>query len=505
MRELSTIDRHGHRGNALLGVLLFVIVLGIASAGILMVTAGSSAESAASARRQSAMVAAEAGIHDALVALVPTLEKGEPTAYGTEEAPIDFPGGRYWVSGEKAVDGTVTLVSTGSSRGQELTIETVWGGNRSLKDYAIYAGNKSSDPAYTIEFGGAVVTTTTTKRGVTTTTTTHTEDIVNGDIYADGDVELNGDSVANGDVTATGQILGNAAKGTAQEKASVVPPPNLGAMHYESTADFSIDGSTPFNASGQLPEVDPRHIFVKDFRSDLATSKGFRFDNTNYFLGDPYENKNLNQVSVSPDGNNKVYYVDGNLWIEPQGTTSSIVDSPPEGTVITVVVKGNIYFSDTLEYDDPSVDGLLFVAMSDGESYTDLDGDNQYDVGEPLLHDDGDGTYEGVSEGSGNIYFGDPNGGPLGHVHGFMYAENHFEDHVLDTRGGTPLPFAVTGFMSAGEQVRIARDLGKSHAQMVVNYDSRIQDGTLLLPGFPGGGGGNAALRLLHWQIVGSE
>jgi hypothetical protein len=273
-------------------------------------------------------------------------------------------------------------------------------------------------------------------------------------------------------------------------------------MKYDEIADFKVDGTAPFNAQGRLPASDPRHIFVRNFRTDLADRVGFTFDNTNYFLGDPYESSNIDRISVSYDGNNKIYYVDGNLWIEPMGEISRIVKSPVDGTRIAVIVRGNIYFSDTLSYEDPENDALLFIALTDGESYTDGNGNNQYDAGEAILHDDGDGVYEGPREGSGNIHFGDPNGGPLGHVHGFMYADNYFQEHVLDGNNGQPLPFEVTGFMSAGEQVRIQRDYNGKHAKMVVDFDARVVDGVVALPGFPEKEA-SGEIGLLSWALLG--
>jgi hypothetical protein len=83
-----------------------------------------------------------------------------------------------------------------------------------------------------------------------------------------------------------------------------------------------------------------------------------------------------------------------------------------------------------------------------------------------------------------------------------MYADNHFEDHVLDGTGNKPLPFEVTGFMSAGEEVRIKRDFGSGHARMRVNFDSRIVNGQLNFPGFPAGSA-RGELALLSWRVAG--
>ena len=477
------------RGTVLVVVLGMVVMLGIACSAFLMMSISSNREQSTTIHRRKALYVAEGGITEALVQLAPTLIVGTPAMLGTEAEPQAVLGGRYWVTGRRSVDGTIELVGTGQYRNERVTIAANFEQNASLRDFAVYAGNSSGDPDYEFNLGGVGPT----------------ADAVTGDVYVSGDITLTGDSTLDGDAYVTGIVTGNPITGSEHESTPPVAPPDLSAMNYAATSDFYIDVSTPFDGSGNLPEGDPRHIFVKDFRSDLATDAGFVFNNDNYFLGDPHEGANLTRVSVPPAGNNKVYYVDGNVWIEPQGITSQLVNSPPEGTVITIVVRGNIYFSDYLQYDDPAHDGILFIALSDGESYTDLDGDNQYDIGEPLLHDDGDGIYEGNAEGSGNIHFGDPNGGPLGDVHGFLYAENHFEDHVLDGVDGEPLPFSVTGFLSAGEQLRINREFGGGHAEMTIDYDSRVQDGTLDFPGFPGGGGPGNSWQLSCWRVAESQ
>ena len=291
--------------------------------------------------------------------------------------------------------------------------------------------------------------------------------------------ELLGQADAGGDYT------GNVPTGGSESDVDYLEPPDLTIPNYENTSDFVIDDTSSWDIDGQLPPTDPRHIFIKDYRTDLTATAGYIFDNTNYFFGDPYESVNTELVSVSADGNDKTYFVDGNLWIEPNGELSQLINSPPEGTHITVVVKGNIYFSDYLLYDDNDNDGLAFIAMTDGESYTDQNGNSQYDAGEPILQDDGDGVYEGPAEGSGNIRFGDPNGGPLGDVHGFLYAENNFEDYVLDGMTGEPQHFSVTGMLSAGNQMDINRDFGTGHSKMDITYDARLKDGILELPKLP--------------------
>ena len=348
-----------------------------------------------------------------------------------------------------------------------------------LYNHAIYAGNYTEyDPSLppdsqnwisTMDFGGD-----------------GTEaDIVTGDVHFNGHLNFGDDSELDGHATAGGDYTGKAPAGGSEAFADYLEPPDLTVPNYENTSDFLINDTSSWDGNGYLPPTDPRHIFVKDFRTDLATTAGYTFDNPQYFFGDPYEGANIDLVSVSASGNDKTYFIDGNLWIEPMSQISQLINSPPEGTHITVVVKGNIYFSDNLSYDDNANDGLAFIAMTDGESYTDQNGNSQYDAGEPILHDDGDGVYDGPAEGSGNIRFGDPNGGPLGDIHGFLYAENNFEDYVLDGMGGEPQHFSVTGMLSAGNQMDINRDYGTGHSKMDITYDDRLRNGTLKLPKLP--------------------
>ena len=326
-------------------------------------------------------------------------------------------------------------------------------------------------------------------------------DQINGNVFFNGNVNVNGNAQVSGYVAAAGDINGNTAGGGDSSRADYLAPPDLAAMNYASTANYNISNSSPWNSSGYLPSNDPRHIFVKDFRNDLA-GRGFVFNNTNYFLGDPYEGSNLDRISVSNEGNRKVYYVDGNLWIEPQGTISRLISGPSGGTQITIVVKGNIYFCDNFYYNNNSIDGIAFVAMTDGESFTDANGNNQYDMGEQILHDDGDGVYEGNREGSGNVCFGDPNGGPLGTVSGFIYAENNFEDHVLSGENGTPQTFGVNGLLSAGNLFKINRDYSLGHAKMTINYDNRLINNNLTLPGLPRANDSASSLIIYSWQEI---
>jgi hypothetical protein len=401
-------------------------------------------------------------------------------------------------STDTSLDDRVRVISLGERGAAAGGVEVIMGpaGHHPLYDHAIYAGNywehetkpDSADYVDTMKFSG----------------TGTSGDIINGDVFFNGNIKTSGNATINGSAEAGGDYTGTAPAGGSTSNASYLEPPNLQAMNYESIANYKVNSSSPWDGSGRIASTDPRHIFVRNYRTDLkppgVSGSTYTFSNTNYFWGDPWEGAGLDEVSVSGAGNNKVYFVDGNLWVEPNGTTSRLINSPPEGTHITVIVKGNVYFSDDLMYDRPTVDGIAFVAMTDGESYDDKDNDGRFDAGEAILHDDGDGIYEGPAEGSGNVCFGDPNGGPLGHVHAFLYADNDFKDYVLDP-SGSPLGFEITGTMSAGNDLDIRRDFAGGHAQMKVNHDTRIRDGVLNLPGLPSGGNaGVGGLVVLAWR-----
>ena len=388
---------------------------------------------------------------------------------------------------------TIMITSFGHFKEAQKGIEVVMGpaDMHPLFYHAIYAGNFDEyDPdvdsqAWTsqLALGG----------------TGFSADIINGDIFFNGNVNVGGSAQVNGSIEAGGIASGNAPTEGATGGVEYEAPPDLAGMNYETLADFYVGAGSPWNSFGYLPSSDPRHIFVNDFRDDLGGASGFTFDNPNYFFGDPHETSDLTRISVSTAGNNRTYFIDGNLWIEPQGTVSQLVNSPTGGTHITIVVRGNIYFCDELRYSNPDLDGIAFIAMSDGESYTDENHNNQYDSGEPLLRDNGDGLYDGNAEGSGNVCFGDPNGGPLGNISGFIYAENNFQDHVLDGTGSTPLPFGVTGLLSAGNLFQVNRDYSGGHARMTINYDNRLETGLLNLPGLPRARG-NGALVVFSWR-----
>ncbi len=55
--------------------------------------------------------------------------------------------------------------------------------------------------------------------------------------------------------------------------------------------------------------------------------------------------------------------------------------------------------------------------------------------------------------------------------------------------------------LTAGEQVQIRREFGSQHAKMTINFDPRVVDGVIAMPGFPEGQSAGG-LGLLAWRLV---
>jgi hypothetical protein len=371
-------------------------------------------------------------------------------------------------------DSTLIVRSTAEVRGETEVLEALLtGGGSDIYDHALFAGNSSGDPLYKLKLGG----------------TKAQADLVNGDVYSGGAVAVTGNATVTGAIRADGAITGATGEtGVSQ------PIPDIAAMDYPNTADFKVGqlflGATYKSdelggKAYQVDEKNPAHIFRKnpsDRASDInSTSKN------DYFLEDPYETMTTDEGSTGANackitlsglsgepgsnGNHKVYFIDGNLWVHNMNVFSFKIDhNEPNGVQVTFVAKGNIYFSDNVFYDNTAEDGIAFIAMKDTK----------------------------VAD-SGNIYFGDPEYGTLEQMHAFMYAENNFIDKNLSASGSAKV--TVYGNMTAGNKVDIQRDYGTQHSKLTVNYDGRISSGDLDMPGLPttdGAGGDDWAFQAMR-------
>ncbi len=461
------------RGNATVLAVMILFVIGSLAAVVLTVTQRHSAEVSALTDQNRAFFVAQAGVNEVLAQLEAgdlELKEGEELLIGNQDEPLQVSGGRYWVEVERDEDSVFTLTAQARAGLQERAIEVVVE-QLTIGVYrnGIFAGNSSNDPAYTLELGGSLIQ----------------ADQVYGDVYSGGDVEVDGDAEVFGTIRALGSVTGKGSVSAETGKKQGIP--DIAGMNYATTADilvakeFADDEKYESNAAGgsawQVGESNPAHIFRKNPSDRTSETTGTAKDD--YFLEDPYEplrsdsksdGSDAYPITLSgidgesgKDSNRKVFFIDGNLWIHNTKTMSfKFANHEANGVQVTFVVKGNIYISDNLYYSNNSTDGVAFIAMKDS----------------------------GVPD-SGNIFFGDPRFGTLERMYAYLYAENNFHDVNLSATGSARVE--LYGNMTAGNQVKIKRDYattvdGKTvlqHSKLAVDFDERVANGELLLPGLP--------------------
>ncbi len=275
---------------------------------------------------------------------------------------------------------------------------------------------------------------------------------------------------------------------------------------------FGAGGYYEWNNSAKaLPDSAAANFFQYDYQNHYVKSytagDDTRIDQTkNYYVGarnggtsGTYGNiyglygGGHAVIQISPQQNNKIYYVDGNLWFDSDGCNHLFFVPGPgvDKLNITIVVKGNVYIGDqiwTIPDDkqkniggstaaqafsmlDPD-SGIALIAMNDGETFDDVNKNGKYDEGETIVGRSNPATplpagnnaspegtyasgYRGRMEGSGNVVFGDTIDGPIGVVHAFLYAENNFVDI---TSSGSDQTSFTRGNMTAGNRVYLSRN-----------------------------------------------
>ena len=126
MRENEPMDRNGRHsdrdaGTALIvGIITVMILAGLASALVTTNVTESGRKQAAIARTQ-VLYIAESGVKSATI----DLERGGSGNLGSEDAPLSFGGGDYWVTATDNGDETFTVVSVGELRGARQAVEIV--------------------------------------------------------------------------------------------------------------------------------------------------------------------------------------------------------------------------------------------------------------------------------------------------------------------------------------------------------------------------------------------
>jgi hypothetical protein len=338
------------------------------------------------------------------------------------------------------------------------------------------------------------------------------KDIVNGNMYINGDATMYEESSINpspmgnfnGDIDSTGtaDILDQATvSGAVTEGAEVKSHPSLESMNYaiNNTHNVSHIFADAGISSGHLPSGHELYnVMVKnpgDRSSECSTTFG-----DDYF----FEPANVSGGGGPKDattplhmGENRVYYVDGDVWVHSQPTYGFLVDGQ-----VTIVATGDIHISDNIKYaDSESVLGLVALGQYDGS---------------------------GQLVSGGNIYFGDPRAGTMYTVSALMFAADSFLYNTDSITGGTVEPetgFLVYGNLNALNKVSIQREwydadgTGEArpayfdpstnqwadletktsltsteinslrHYQMAITYDDRVRTQETQPPGLPRGKG----------------
>ncbi len=341
---------------------------------------------------------------------------------------------------------------------------------------------------------------------------------------------------------APGQITGMPTPGPGQRAATgndpPLAPPDLARMYYHvpktgappSDAlprwghDVLVHRDTFGSERCITDPNDPKHIFIRNPpTSGSVNSRGKTiygrsytkvYDNSgqpvdDYFLEDPVD-PTFNQIpgeeyaiaqndnnrthtmmiDVKNNGNNKVYFVDGNLYIHSPRVYAMRFRQP--GTKVTIVARGNIVISDEFYYNanyDPNL------------QYADMDSTVVKGAQDMLcliaLRNPNCPT------NSGNILIGDAQFGTGGSIHAMLYAENDFIDNNLNTVDQQFI--SVYGNMSAGNHIRLNRTTGSGQyrTRLDVTLDERIRDGSLTAPGLPPPVGTQRSIQLdTAWRIV---
>ncbi|MFA5507288.1 MAG: hypothetical protein WC314_12580 [Vulcanimicrobiota bacterium] len=333
-------------------------------------------------------------------------------------------------------------------------------------------------------------------------------DSVKGPVHSNRDLIVEEQATIDGAITAGGAVIGVPDVDGGDAK---LMEPDLDTKNYETSSHINVaqefarssmtveirsEGSWMNDTATTVAPDNPAHIFAKDVLNDLGTADDEgELSNDNYYLADYHQSKEGGNISTDTGAHGKTYFVDGNLWIESFSTGGWM-----DGQSV-IVVKGNIYVADTVSAFNAD-SALVLVAMADGESYTDLNRNERYDPGEPIIDDNGNGQYDGNVEGSGNIFFGDPNVGPVGDFDAFMYAENNFEDYAALVANWSQ-EIKIHGSMSAGNRINLAGRIEQgAHVPITIDFDSRISDGTLKMEGIPNGasGGGDDKPIIVSWR-----
>ncbi|MCA9319818.1 MAG: hypothetical protein KDB53_03740 [Planctomycetes bacterium] len=466
---MRTTRLHRQSGSALLVAVIGVFLLMGFTVATMSVVNSHGKEHLAAHESLRCMYIAELGAERANF----DLNLGGDGNLGTQAALVPLEYGAFWTTAVQNPNGSYLITSQARLNQVTRSVQVVTNAVRTVFNHALFAGNESLDPNYVLELGG----------------TAANGDLVTGDVYSGQGLDVSGGASVVGESRVVG-----IATGTTATVVQPQPIPDIAGMAYETNHD--VDVASEFGAAvyssddtggsaWQLPATNPAHVFRKNPSDRSSETSGTVKDD--YFLEDPYEpvGHDPNQDGSDPlwisfetgpgeTSHDKVFYIDGNLWLHSYPAFSLRIRPTAGGSKITFAVRGNIYLSDNLFYGDPILDGIALIAVKDA-----------------------------AVPDSGNIYFGDPAFGTLEKMYAYMYAENDFKDQNLGTVGSSQV--YVKGTMSAGNHVDIQRPTGLGRSQLVVEHDPRLADGTIQIPGIPNQGSTIARYAIQSWIRSGGD
>jgi hypothetical protein len=298
-------------------------------------------------------------------------------------------------------------------------------------------------------------------------------------------------------------------------------------------------------------QAEPSHIFRKNPSStsgaDINRTNHYEYTahaKNDYYLEDPTSrgantntiypaingDTSATAVNVQPNGNQAVYFIDGNMRVSGEPIKSYQLTKSgglTDNLQMTFIVKGNVSLTDNLLYPtyQSQNDAIAIIAIAD-DAYPNVTADYfmagsgslpaasnlgsvnafvaDYNNRTQAARDAGNNVPAfptdvsrwtaadreraaqeyNKSYGSGNIYFGDPGSGTVEHFESFMYAENNFYATNLNSTGasGGTQKVEVFGNMTAGNQVKIVRDTfdargnPSTYVPLKVRMDTKIMN-----------------------------
>ncbi len=428
-------------GIVLVAVMVFTLILTILGFSVLSVADSEIVLTRKDINKTRAFYLAEAGVE----ILNTRLRNG---IFGNiEDTPLG--GGSYRIDYYSGANPPYAIV-TGKVGPQEKKIKVEASFLAPPYEYGIYAGGADGED-WTLQLRGEgepVIVVKGDSGG---------KDIISGNLFVNGDVALYDESRVNpalspnpyglnGDVEATGDVDRESTatiSGLITENAPLRDPPDLLGMNYavNNTHNVSqIFASSSVDSRGRLPVGNPlRDVFAKnptyDRAAECASTDGddYFFEPSDGFVpggGSSDPNRWMKAPTPLHAGTDRIYYIDGNLWVNSKSDTYGF---NMDGKA-TIVVTGNIYICDNLKYADAdSVLGLVALG--------------EYDTNGDLI--------------GGNVIFGDPVYGTMYTCSAMMFAANNFLFNSKSLGNFPKEPesgFILNGNLSALNKVSLERD-----------------------------------------------